>query len=130
MPACACCSRCAQAGVSWDARHPVRARAQALDAGTAAVLPEGLRTELEQLEDNGGVRHLRDLVAQIKARRTPAPARPGRRRARKDAPRPARSAPRRKRVRRGRGRARNGPRAARRSCGGWRARTWRAWRAS
>ncbi len=93
MPACACCSRCAQAGVSWDARHPVRARAQALDAGTAAVLPEGLRTELEQLEDNGGVRHLHDLVAQIKARRTPEPARPGRRRARRDAPRPARAAP-------------------------------------
>ena len=46
---------------------------QALDAGTAAVLPEGLRTELEQLEDNGGVRHLHDLVAQIKARPAQAP---------------------------------------------------------
>ena len=38
---------------------------QALDAGTAAVLPEGLRAELEQLEDAGGVRHLQDLRDQI-----------------------------------------------------------------
>lgn len=37
------------------------------------MLPEGLRTELEQLEDNGGVRHLHDLVAQIKARPAQAP---------------------------------------------------------
>ncbi len=38
---------------------------QALDAGTTALLPEGLRTELEALEDAGGVRHLTDLKAQI-----------------------------------------------------------------
>jgi len=36
-----------------------------LDAGTAAVLPEGLRSELEQLEESGGVRHLNDLKDQI-----------------------------------------------------------------
>ena len=41
---------------------------QALDAGTAAVLPEGLRSELEQLEDSGGVRHLNDLKDQIQVR--------------------------------------------------------------
>lgn len=41
--------------------------AQALDAGTASVLPEGLRSELEQLEDSGGVRHLNDLKEQIQA---------------------------------------------------------------
>lgn len=40
--------------------------AQALDAGSAAALPDGLRAELEQLEDHGGVRHLHDLAAQIK----------------------------------------------------------------
>ena len=39
---------------------------QALDAGSAAALPDGLRAELEQLEDHGGVRHLLDLAAQIK----------------------------------------------------------------
>ena len=50
---------------------------QALDAGTASVLPEGLRAELEQLEDSGGVRHLNDLKEQIQARRRrAAPARP------------------------------------------------------
>ena len=38
---------------------------QALDAGTASTLPEGLRQELEQLEDGGGVRHLQDLKDQI-----------------------------------------------------------------
>lgn len=41
---------------------------QALDAGTAAVLPEGLRSELEQLEESGGVRHLNDLKEQIQVR--------------------------------------------------------------
>lgn len=46
-------------------------RAQALDAGSAAALPDGLRAELEQLEDHGGVRHLHDLAAQIKVCRTP-----------------------------------------------------------
>ena len=40
---------------------------QALDAGTASVLPEGLRAELEQLEDSGSVRHLNDLKEQIQA---------------------------------------------------------------
>lgn len=40
---------------------------QALDAGTASVLPEGLRAELEQLEDAGGVRHLQDLKEQVQA---------------------------------------------------------------
>ena len=39
---------------------------QALDAGSAAALPDGLRSELEQLEDHGGVRHLHDLCTQIK----------------------------------------------------------------
>lgn len=39
---------------------------QALDAGSAAALPDGLRAELEQLEDHGGVSHLHDLAAQIK----------------------------------------------------------------
>lgn len=52
---------CLEAGVSglW----------QALDAGTAAVLPEGLRSELEQLEESGGVRHLNDLKDQIQVGR-------------------------------------------------------------
>ena len=45
--------------------------AQALDAGSAAALPDGLRAELEQLEDHGGVRHLHDLAAQIKVCITP-----------------------------------------------------------
>jgi len=45
--------------------------AQALDAGSAAALPDGLRAELEQLEDHGGVRHLHDLAAQIKVCSTP-----------------------------------------------------------
>lgn len=39
---------------------------QALDAGSAAALPDGLRAELEQLEENGGVRHLQELQSQIK----------------------------------------------------------------
>lgn len=43
-------------------------RVQALDAGTAAVLPEGLRSKLEQLEESGGVRHLNDLKDQIQVR--------------------------------------------------------------
>ena len=40
------------------------------------MLPEGLRAELEQLEDSGGVRHLNDLKEQIQARRRVAPAWP------------------------------------------------------
>lgn len=38
---------------------------QALDAGSAAALPDGLRGELERLEDHGGVRHLQDLQKQV-----------------------------------------------------------------
>ena len=38
---------------------------QALDAGSAAALPDGLRSELERLEDHGGVRHLQDLQKQV-----------------------------------------------------------------
>ena len=48
---------------SWNERVVVM---QALDAGSAAALPEGLRAELEQLEDHGGVRHLHDLATQIR----------------------------------------------------------------
>ncbi|CAK0747325.1 hypothetical protein CVIRNUC_001757 [Coccomyxa viridis] len=62
------------AGASDDARLRLRERdlpdcLQALDAGTASVLPEGLRAELEQLEDSGGVRHLNDLKEQIQGLR-------------------------------------------------------------
>lgn len=39
---------------------------QALDAGSAAALPDGLRTELEKLEDQGGLQSLTELVAQVK----------------------------------------------------------------
>lgn len=46
----------------WDMPEAL----QALDAGSAAALPDGLRAELEQLEDHGGVSHLHDLAAQIK----------------------------------------------------------------
>lgn len=46
----------------WDMPEAL----QALDAGSAAALPDGLRAELEQLEDHGGVRHLHDLCTQIK----------------------------------------------------------------
>ena len=49
---------------------------QALDAGSAAALPDGLRAELEQLEDHGGVRHLHDLAAQIKVAPPPPPPNP------------------------------------------------------
>lgn len=45
-------------------------RVQALDAGSAAALPDGLRAELEQLEDHGGVRHLHDLCTQIKVNKS------------------------------------------------------------
>eukprot|EP00208_Stichococcus_sp_RCC1054_P002835 CAMPEP_0206140322 /NCGR_PEP_ID=MMETSP1473-20131121/9097_1 /ASSEMBLY_ACC=CAM_ASM_001109 /TAXON_ID=1461547 /ORGANISM="Stichococcus sp, Strain RCC1054" /LENGTH=740 /DNA_ID=CAMNT_0053534441 /DNA_START=308 /DNA_END=2527 /DNA_ORIENTATION=- len=38
---------------------------QALDAGSVAALPEGLRQELEQIEDCGGARFLQDLAAQV-----------------------------------------------------------------
>lgn len=38
---------------------------QALDAGSAAALPDGLRAELERLEDHGGVQHLQDLQKQV-----------------------------------------------------------------
>jgi hypothetical protein len=38
---------------------------QALDAGSAAALPEALRLELEQLEDHGGVQFLQGLATQI-----------------------------------------------------------------
>ena len=39
---------------------------QALDAGSSAALPDGLRAELEELEDTGGVRHLQEISAQVK----------------------------------------------------------------
>jgi programmed cell death 6-interacting protein len=38
---------------------------QALDTGSSAALPDGLRAELEQLENNGGVRHLQELQKQV-----------------------------------------------------------------
>lgn len=39
---------------------------QALEAGSSAALPEGVKGELERLEENGGVRHLSELADQIK----------------------------------------------------------------
>eukprot|EP00884_Botryococcus_braunii_P008240 jgi/Botrbrau1/17417/Bobra.0054s0013.1 len=39
---------------------------QALDAGSVAALPDGVRLELEHLEDHGGLNHLLDLATQIK----------------------------------------------------------------
>lgn len=39
---------------------------QALDAGSSAAIPEGIRQELERIEDAGGLRFLQDLVAQVK----------------------------------------------------------------
>ena len=45
---------------------------QALDAGSSAALPEGLRHDLEELEAHGGVAHLQDLGAQIKVGVQPA----------------------------------------------------------
>jgi len=41
---------------------------QALDAGSSAALPEGIRQELERIEDAGGLRFLQDLVSQVKVR--------------------------------------------------------------
>ena len=41
---------------------------QALDAGSSAAIPEGIRQELERIEDAGGLRFLQDLVAQVKVR--------------------------------------------------------------
>ena len=52
--------------VWWMSQTHVLLGVQALDAGSAAALPDGLRAELEQLEDHGGVSHLHDLAAQIK----------------------------------------------------------------
>lgn len=43
-------------------------RLQALDAGSSAAIPEGIRQELEKIEDAGGLRFLQDLVAQVKVR--------------------------------------------------------------
>ena len=40
------------------------------------MLPEGLRAELEQLEDSGGERHLNDLKEQIQVSHHAAPAWP------------------------------------------------------
>ena len=39
---------------------------QALEAGSSAALPEGVKGELERLEENGGVKHLSELAEQIK----------------------------------------------------------------
>ena len=47
---------------------------QALDAGSAAALPEGLRSELEALEEHGGAEHLRGLAAQLQELRKVASA--------------------------------------------------------
>ena len=41
---------------------------QSLDAGSVAALPEGLRVELEGIEDAGGVRFLQEMAAQIRVR--------------------------------------------------------------
>lgn len=41
---------------------------QALDAGSSAALPEGIRQELEKIEDSGGLRFLQDMVAQVRVR--------------------------------------------------------------
>ena len=41
---------------------------QSLDAGSVAALPEGLRVELESIEDAGGVRFLQEMAAQIRVR--------------------------------------------------------------
>ena len=40
--------------------------AQSLDAGSVAALPEGLRVELEGVEDAGGVRFLQEMAAQLR----------------------------------------------------------------
>lgn len=37
-----------------------------MDAGSSASLPDGVRLELEHLEDHGGLQHLQDLATQIK----------------------------------------------------------------
>jgi hypothetical protein len=41
---------------------------QSLDAGSVAALPEGLRVDLEGIEDAGGVRFLQEMAAQIRVR--------------------------------------------------------------
>ena len=41
---------------------------QSLDAGSVAALPEGLRVELEGVEDAGGVRFLQEMAAQLRVR--------------------------------------------------------------
>jgi len=41
---------------------------QALETGSSAALPDGLQAELEQLENNGGVRHLQELQKQVQVR--------------------------------------------------------------
>ena len=58
---------------SWPSSRVLRFL-QALDAGSAAALPDGLRAELEQLEEHGGVRHLQELQNQVKVT---APKPPG-----------------------------------------------------
>ena len=45
--------------------------AQSLDAGSVAALPEGLRVELEGVEDAGGVRFLQEMAAQLRVREHP-----------------------------------------------------------
>ena len=40
----------------------------ALEAGTTAALPDGLRLELEGIQSGGGLQHLQELQQQIKVR--------------------------------------------------------------
>ena len=51
---------------------PLEHIAQSLDAGSVAALPEGLRVELEGVEDAGGVRFLQEMAAQLRVRRMQA----------------------------------------------------------
>lgn len=47
---------------------PLNTTLQALDAGSSAAIPEGIRQELERIEDAGGLHFLQDLVTQVKVR--------------------------------------------------------------
>ena len=37
----------------------------ALEAGTTTALPDGVRAELEEIEEAGGVRHLQEMQQQV-----------------------------------------------------------------
>ena len=41
---------------------------EVLDATSATALPDGLRTELEAIEDGGGVRHLHEVAGEAQVR--------------------------------------------------------------